>query len=130
MFRKLSSHNQIGSIFYFHFFKKKKVHVRLQRTALILIANPSIQILDLYIDNLLGEFCRLKFQQTVGILIANNCPPLLNLPWHSYEPEFIQNSLKEKWNHAKFWNYIFKCIDDALSLNGLYIQEARSIRVI
>ena len=60
------------------------------------------------------------FQQTVGIPMGANCAPLLaDLFLYSYEADFIQGLLKKKEKKlARSFNFMFRYIDDVLSLNN------------
>ena len=60
------------------------------------------------------------FQQTVGIPMGTNCAPLLaDLFLYSYESEFIQSLLRsDKKTTAKSFNFIYRYIDDVISLNN------------
>ena len=57
------------------------------------------------------------FQQTVDIPMGTNC--LANLFLYSYEANFIQGLLKKKEKKfAQPFNFTFRYIDDAISLNN------------
>jgi hypothetical protein len=60
------------------------------------------------------------FQQTIGIPMGTNCPPLLaDLFLYSYKAEFIQKLLQEKNKApAVAFNSTFRYIDDVLSINN------------
>ena len=59
-------------------------------------------------------------QQTVGIPMGTNCAPLLaDLFLYSYEADFIQGHLKKNEKKlAPSFNFMFRYIDDVLSLNN------------
>jgi hypothetical protein len=65
------------------------------------------------------------FQQTVGIPMGENRAPLLaDLFLFSYEANFIQGLLKKnKKKLARSFNFKFRCMDDALSLNNSRFGE-------
>jgi hypothetical protein len=65
------------------------------------------------------------FQQTVGIHMGENRAPLLaDLFLFSYEANFIQGLLKKnKKKLARSFNFKFRCMDDALSLNNSRFGE-------
>ena len=65
------------------------------------------------------------FQQTVGIHMGENRAPLLaDLFLFSYEANFIQGLLKKnKKKLAQSFNFKFRCMDDALSLNNSRFGE-------
>jgi hypothetical protein len=77
-------------------------------------------MLEFLIDNIFVIFGGRVFQQTVGIPMGTNCAPLLaDLFLYSYETDFIQEPLKK--NEKKLdrsFNFTFRYIDDALSLNN------------
>jgi hypothetical protein len=71
-------------------------------------------------------------QQTVGIPMDTNCAPLLaDLFLYSYEADFIQGLLKKNEKKlARSFNFMFRYIDEVLSLNnsiGLVILLIASI---
>jgi hypothetical protein len=77
-------------------------------------------MLEFLIDNIFVIFGGRVFQQTVGIPMGTNCAPLLaDLFLYSFETDFIQEPLKK--NEKKLdrsFNFTFRYIDDALSLNN------------
>jgi hypothetical protein len=60
------------------------------------------------------------FQQIVGIPMGTNCAPFpADLFLYSYEADFIQGLLKKKEKKlARSFNFMFRYIDDVLSLNN------------
>ena len=79
-----------------------------------------INMLEFVIDNIFAMFDGRVLQQTVGIHIGTNCPPLLvDLFFYSYETNFIQGLLKKNEKKlTRFFNFTFRYIDDVLSLNN------------
>ena len=77
-------------------------------------------MLEFLIDNIFVIFGGRVFQQTVGIPMGTNCAPLLaDLFLYSYEANFIQGLLKKKEKKfAQPFNFTFRYIDDAISLNN------------
>jgi hypothetical protein len=60
--------------------------------------------------------------------MGTNCVPLLaDLVLYSYESEFIQKLVKDKKIHeARAFNFIYRYIDDALSIKfreGIYFNK-------
>ena len=79
-----------------------------------------INMLEFLIDNIFVIFGGSVFQQTVGIPMDANCAPLLaDLLLYSYEADFIQGLLKKNGKKlARSFSFIFRYIDDVLSLNN------------
>ena len=77
-------------------------------------------MLEFLIDNIFVFFGGRVFQQTVGIPMGTNCTPLLaDLLLYSYEADFIQWLLKKNEKKlTRSFNFTFRYIDDALSLNN------------
>jgi hypothetical protein len=77
-------------------------------------------MLGFLVDNIYAVFGDQVFQQSVGILMGTNCAPLLGeLFLYSYEAEFVPKLLQD--NNKKLavsFNYIFRYIDDVLSINN------------
>ena len=79
-----------------------------------------INMLEFLIDNIFVMFDGRVFQQTVGIHMGTNCPPLLaDLFLYSYETVSIQGFLKKNEKKlTRSFNFTFRYIDDVLSLNN------------
>ena len=79
-----------------------------------------INMLEFLIDNIFAMCDGRVFQQTVGITMDTNCPPLLaDLFLYSYETDFIQGLLKKNEKKlTRSFNFTFRYIDDVLSLNN------------
>jgi hypothetical protein len=79
-----------------------------------------INMLEFLIDNIFAMCDGRVFQQTVGINMDTNCPPLLaDLFLYSYETDFIQGLLKKNEKKlTRSFNFTFRYIDDVLSLNN------------
>jgi hypothetical protein len=77
-------------------------------------------MLECLIDNIFAMFGGRVFQQTVDIPMGTICAPLVtDLFLYSYEADFIQGPLKKSENKlARSFNFIFRYIDDVLSLNN------------
>ena len=77
-------------------------------------------MLEFLIDNIFVIFGGRVFQQTVSIPMGTNCAPLLaDLFLYSYEADFIQALLKKNENKLAWsFNFMFRYIDDVLSLNN------------
>ena len=77
-------------------------------------------MLEFLIDSIFFVFGGCVFQQTVGIPMGTNCAPLLaDLFLYSYEADFIQGLLKKnEKNLAQSFTFMFRYIDDVLSLNN------------
>ena len=60
------------------------------------------------------------FEQTVGISMGTKCAPLLaDLFLYSYEANFVHECLNNtEKNLARSFNFMFRYIDDVLSLNN------------
>ena len=73
----------------------------------------------------LSPFGGILFQQVVGIPMGTNCAPLLaDLFLYSYESEFLQKLVKDKKIHeARVFNFIYRYIDDVLSINNSRFAE-------
>ena len=91
-------------------------------------------MLEFFIDNIFVTFGGRVFQQTVDIPTGTNCAPLLaDLFLYSYEANFIHGLLKKNEKKlARSFNFMFRYIDDVLSLNnsrfgdfvdGIYLIE-------
>ena len=87
-----------------------------------MFSETDIIMLDFLIDNIFVMFGGGVFQQIVGIPMATNCAPLLDdLFLYSYEADFIQGLLKKNENKlARYFNLMFRYIDDILSLKKLF----------
>jgi hypothetical protein len=77
-------------------------------------------MLECLIDNIFAMFGGRVFQQTVDIPMGTICAPLVaDLFLYSYEADFIQGHLKNREKKlARSFNFIFRYIDDVLSLNN------------
>ena len=77
-------------------------------------------MLEFFSNNIFAMFGGRVFQQTVGIPTGTNCAPLLaDLFLYSYEANFIHGLLKKNEKKlARSFNFIFRYIDDVLSLNN------------
>ena len=84
-----------------------------------------ISMLEFLIDNILVSFGGALFLQVVGIPMGTNCAPLLAyLFLLSYESEFLQNIVKhQKIHEARAFNFTYRYIDDALSINNPRFAE-------
>ena len=84
-----------------------------------------ISMLEFLIDNIFVSFGGTLFQQVVGIPMGTNCAPLLaDLFLYSYESEFLQKLVKDKKIHeARSFNFIYRYIDDVLSINNSRFAE-------
>ena len=93
-------------------------------------------MLEFFIDNIFVMFGGRVFQQTVDIPTGTNCVPLLaDLFLYSYEANFIHGLLKKNEKKlARSFNFMFRYIDDVLSLNnsrfgdfvdGIYLIELK-----
>ena len=77
-------------------------------------------MLEFLIDNIFAMFGGHVFQPKVGMPMGTTCAPLLaDLFLYSYETDFIQSLLKKNEKKLdRFFNFTFRYIDDALSLNN------------
>ena len=76
-------------------------------------------MLEFLIDNIFVMFGGRVFQQTVGIPMGTNCALLADLFLYSYEADFIQGLLKKNEKKLAWsFNFMFRYIDDVLSLNN------------
>jgi hypothetical protein len=77
-------------------------------------------MLEFLIDNIFVIFCGRIFQQTVGIPMGTNYPPLLaDLFLYSYEADCMQGLLKKNEKKlARSFTFTFRYIEDVLSLNN------------
>ena len=84
-----------------------------------------ISMLEFLIDNIFVSFGRALLQQVVCIPMGTNCAPLLaDLFLYSNESEFLQNLVKDKKIHeARAFNFIYRYIDDVLSINNPRFAE-------
>ena len=103
------------------YLKKTKKHTQTHSDSTKKFSETDIiNMLEFLIDNIFVIFGGRVFQQTVGIPMGTNCAPLLaDLFLYSYETDFIQEPLKK--NEKKLdrsFNFTFRYIDDALSLNN------------
>jgi hypothetical protein len=82
-------------------------------------------MLEFLIDNIFVSFGGTLFQQVVGIQMGTNCAPLLaDLFLYSYESEFLQKLVKDKKiDEARAFNFIYRYIDDVLSINNSRFAE-------
>jgi hypothetical protein len=82
-------------------------------------------MLEFLIDSIFVIFCGRVFQQTVGIPMGTNCALLLaDLFLYSYEVDFIQGLLnKNEKKLARSFNFTFRYIQDALSLNNYRVGD-------
>ena len=80
------------------------------------------------IDNIIVTFGWRVFQQTVGIPMGTNLPPLLtDLFLYYYKPDFIQELFRKKDKKlARYFNFTFRYIEDVISINnskfGYYVE--------
>jgi hypothetical protein len=84
-------------------------------------------MLEFLIDKIFVSFGGTLFQQVAGIPMGTNCAPLLaDLFLYSYESEFLQKLVKDKKiNEAKAFNFTYRYIDDALSINNSRFAEIK-----
>ena len=77
-------------------------------------------MLAFLIDNIFAMFDGRVFQQTIGIHMGTNCPPLLaDLFLYSYETVSIQGFLKKNEKKlTRSFHFTFRYIDDVLSINN------------
>jgi hypothetical protein len=85
------------------------------------LSNPGVLDYDKPTSRLLvvNQSSTAFFQQVVGISMGTNCAPLLvDLFLCSYESEFLQKLVKdEKIHEARAFNFTYRYVDDALSIN-------------
>ena len=84
-----------------------------------------IKMLECLIDNIFMEFGGQISQQTIDIPMGTNCALLLaDLFLYSYEAEFVQSLLQAGKKHlAQQFNFIYRCVDDILSLKNTKFAE-------
>ena len=105
------------------------ITVILPKRSLKLISSTSSSF---FIDNIFVIFSGRFFQQTYDIPMGTNCVPLLaDLFFYSYEANFIQGFHEQSEKKlARSFNFMFRYIDDVLSLNNHVVSGVLIVRVV
>ena len=85
-----------------------------------------------FIDNIFVIFGGRFFQQTYNIPMGTKCVPLLaDLFFYSYEANFIQGFHEQSEKKlTRSFNFMFRYIDDVLSLNNHAVSGVLIVRVV
>ena len=122
------SHRNYGSKFVVLGYNSTYFSNKIQKGKTCYSEEQVISMLEFLIDNIFVSFGGTLFQQVVGIPMGTNCAPLLaDLFLYSYESEFLQKLVKDKKIHeARAFNFTYRYIDDALSINNSRFADLRS----
>ena len=85
-----------------------------------------IELLEFLIGNIYVKFGSTLYQQHIGIPMGTNCAPLLaDLYLFTYEYDYMQRLIKKKELHkAKSFNFTYRYIDDLITIQNSYINDA------
>ena len=76
-------------------------------------------MVDYLIDNIFVCVGNKVFKQSIGIPMGTDCAPLLaNLYLFYFEYKFMKNLMKNNFSKARSFTYLFRYIDDLLTINN------------